>query len=65
MNFTSYERWIHSSANGDFKYPKTMFDYMADVWKVIAKETENDHSGTFDVIQFLKDLRVAKPKANV
>lgn len=55
---------MHSKANGDYEYPKTMFEYMADLRLVIANEIENDHTGTFNVIQFLKDLRFAKPKAN-
>ena len=54
---------MHSSANGDFLYPKTISESMAEVKEIIAKEIENDNAGTFDVIQFLKDLRVAEPKA--
>ena len=29
--FTSYERWMHSSASGDFEYPKSILEYKADV----------------------------------
>ena len=29
--FTSNERWMHSSANGDFEYPKSIDEYMADI----------------------------------
>lgn len=31
VKFTSYERWIHSSANNDFQYAKSMFEYIEDV----------------------------------
>ena len=29
--FTSYERWMHSSAKGDFEYRKSLDEYMADI----------------------------------
>ena len=54
VNFTSYERWMHSSAKGDFEYRKSLDEYMADIRQVIAKEIEKDDTGIFDVIQFLQ-----------
>jgi len=35
---------------------------MAEVRKVIAERIEEDHSGTFDVIKFLKDFRFLEPQ---
>ena len=62
--FTSYERWMQSSANGDFEYPKSVFEYMADLRTVIEQRLIDDEPpGTFDVIQFLKDLRSGDPQA--
>ena len=55
--FTSYERWMHSSANGDFEYPKSIIEYISDVRKIIEQAIEDDPTGTFDVIKFLKDFR--------
>jgi hypothetical protein len=49
--FTSYERWMQSSANGDFEYPKSVFEYMADLRTVIEQRLIDDEPpGTFDVI---------------
>jgi hypothetical protein len=49
--FTSSERWMHSSKNGDFKYKKSVSEYKADLEKEIAQRLKDDEaSGTFDVI---------------
>jgi hypothetical protein len=31
--FTSHERWMHSSDNGDFEFRKSIFEYMEDLRK--------------------------------
>jgi hypothetical protein len=48
---------MHTGANGEFEYVKSMSEYMADVRQAIAKKIEDDPTGTFDVIKFLKELR--------
>jgi hypothetical protein len=48
--FTSYEKWMHKAANGDFEYPKSIFEYMTDIRQIIAQKIEDDHTRTFDVI---------------
>ena len=61
--FTSYERWMHRAANGEFEYAKSIFEYMADVRKAVENKIADDRTGAFDVIQFLKDARGDKPRA--
>lgn len=48
---------MQRAANGVFEYRKPMFQYMADIQKLIAKQIEDDRTGTFDVIKFLKYMR--------
>jgi hypothetical protein len=38
---------------------------MADIREIKAQRIEDDHAGTFDVIKFLKDLRVSEAQANI
>lgn len=47
---TSYERWLHSAAKGDFEYPKPISGYMADVRQAIAQRIKDDKKNKFDVI---------------
>jgi hypothetical protein len=47
---TSYERWLHSAAKGDFEYPKSISGYMADVRQAIAQRIKDDQTKEFDVI---------------
>ena len=61
--FTSYERWMHRAGKGEFEYRQSISEYMADLRKAIENSLENDRTGTFDVIQFLKDARGEKPSA--
>ena len=62
--FTSYERWMHRAGKGEFDYRQSVSEYMADLRKAIEIALENDRTGAFDVIQFLKDARGDKPTAN-
>jgi len=57
VDFTSYERWIHKSETNEFYYPKSIFECAEEVRKEIEQIIDNDKSGTFDVIKFLKDKR--------
>lgn len=41
---------MHTAANGEYEYPKSMFEYTADIKKMIAQRIEDDPSGKFDVI---------------
>ena len=61
VDFTSKERWMHKAANGEFEYPKSIDEYKADIRKDIAQKIEDDRTGTFDVIQFLKEMRDEEP----
>jgi hypothetical protein len=63
--FTSHERWMHRADNGEFKYCKPLCEYIKDVRSWVAIEIEKDKTGDFDVIKFLKGLRVPNPLANV
>ena len=49
--FSTSEKWMHTSTNGDFEYKKSVFEYMADLRTEIAQRIKDDEaSGTFDVI---------------
>jgi hypothetical protein len=49
--FITSERWMHSSDNGDYEYPKDVFEYMEDLRAVIEQRLKDDKPpGTFDVI---------------
>jgi hypothetical protein len=61
--FTSYERWMHYAANGEFEYPKSIDEYIAEVKQSIAKNINDDTTGQFDVIKFLKKWRGDNPVA--
>lgn len=63
--FTSHERWMHRAKDGEFKYFKPLCEYIKDVRCLVAKKIENDTTGNFDVIKFLKGLRVANPLASI
>jgi hypothetical protein len=41
---------MHKAANGDFEYPKSIIEYIADIRNIIAQKIDDDHTGTFDVI---------------
>jgi hypothetical protein len=51
--FTSYERWMHRVANGEFEYPKSINEYIAQVKQTIANNIKDDTTGLFNVIKFL------------
>ena len=55
--FTSHERWMHSSDKGDFEFRESIFEYMEYLRKDMEQRIRDDHTGTFDVIKFLKDKR--------
>jgi hypothetical protein len=49
--FSSSEKWMHSSSNGDFEYKKSVSEYKADLETEIEQRKKDDEaSGTFDVI---------------
>jgi hypothetical protein len=56
---------MHRANTGEFKYFKPLCEYIKDVRCWVAKKIENDTTGDFDVIKFLKGLRVANPLANI
>ena len=57
VKFTSPEVWVNKAKNGQFKNPKSMFEYIDDIQKEIEKIIKADETGQFDVIQFLRDKR--------
>ena len=48
--FAIKERWMHKANTGEYEYPKSMLEYMADLKKTIGRRIEDDPSGQFDII---------------
>jgi hypothetical protein len=57
VKFTSSEVWVNKAKSGQFKNPKSMFEYIDDIQTGIEKIIKADETGKFDVIKFLRDMR--------
>ena len=57
VKFISHERWMHKCGTGQFVYPKNLFECAEEIKLDIEQKIEEDYSGTFDVIKFLKEMR--------
>jgi hypothetical protein len=60
VNFTSYEKWMHTSESGEFFYPLSIDKCMKEVRKDIDEKIRMDKIGTFNVISFLRNKRGVK-----